>query len=108
MKNDSYMHYRKQSLRDSLGDMDTTDTATTEPQRKRRIHKKPHLPCPDPEQQGTVTVDEAARILGIARGSAFRAIEQGEIPHLKIGNRFLVPTAALRRMLDLDPTPTAS
>jgi len=41
-----------------------------------------------------LTVDEAARILQISRPSAFRGIKSGEIPHIRIGRRILVPVAA--------------
>ena len=47
----------------------------------------------------TVSVDEAAEMLGICRNTAYAAIQRGEIPVLKIGRRFLVPLPALERML---------
>ena len=47
----------------------------------------------------TLTVDEAARCLGIGRNSAYEAIARGEIPAVKIGKRLLVPRAALEKML---------
>jgi excisionase family DNA binding protein len=46
-------------------------------------------------------VQEVAQILGIARASAFRAIDAGEIPSIRDGRRILIPTAALRTMLQL-------
>jgi excisionase family DNA binding protein len=45
---------------------------------------------------------ETARALGISKASAYKAIECGEIPSIRIGGRILVPTAALRRMLLID------
>lgn len=50
----------------------------------------------------TLTVAEAAAALGISRNSAYEGIQRGEIPHLKIGRRIVVPRAALRRMLEGD------
>ena len=51
-----------------------------------------------------LTVEEAAEVLGISRGSAYRAVGQGEIPVLRLGRRLVVPRAALARMLALgDP-----
>jgi len=47
----------------------------------------------------TLTVDEAARCLGIGRNSAYEAIARGEIPVIKVGKRLLVPKAALEKML---------
>jgi excisionase family DNA binding protein len=48
----------------------------------------------------TLTVVEAARILGLGRNSAYEAVRRGEIPALKIGRRLIVPRSALERMLD--------
>ncbi len=47
----------------------------------------------------TLTVDEAARCLGIGRNSAYEAIAKGEIPVIRVGKRLLVPKAALAKML---------
>lgn len=55
---------------------------------------------PDVEERLTVTVEEAARMLGISRNSAFEAARRGDIPTLRIGRRLLVPKAALERLLD--------
>lgn len=63
---------------------------------------------PEPTERPTVTVDEAAQILGISRSSAFSAVRRGDIPSLQIGRRLVVPTAALRRMLQLDADPSAN
>jgi excisionase family DNA binding protein len=56
----------------------------------------------DPEQHPTLSVDEAAIVLGLARASAYQAARAGEIPTVRFGRRVRVPTAALRRMLQLD------
>ena len=48
----------------------------------------------------TVTVTEAAEILGIGRNTAYEAVRRGEIPTIRIGKRILVPVAALERLLD--------
>ena len=47
----------------------------------------------------TVTVEEAARLLGIGRNSAYEAVRRGELPVIRLGRRYLVPRAALERML---------
>ena len=47
----------------------------------------------------TVSVPETAKLLGIGRGPAYEAIRRGEIPHIRIGKRILIPLAALERML---------
>ena len=52
-----------------------------------------------PEERQTLTVEEAAEILGIGRNSAYEAVKRGEIPALRLGRRLLVPRAALERIL---------
>jgi excisionase family DNA binding protein len=51
----------------------------------------------------TITVTEAADILGISRRSAYRAAAAGQIPVIKIGRRLLVPTARLLTLLGQTP-----
>ena len=46
-----------------------------------------------------VTLNEAASILRISRGSAYEAATRKEIPTIRIGRRLLVPAAALERLL---------
>ena len=55
---------------------------------------------------GTLTIDEAARWLGISRGSAYEAARSGEIAGvvvIRVGRRLLVPKAPLFELLGLDP-----
>ena len=47
----------------------------------------------------TLTVEEAAQVLGISRAFAYESVRRGEIPHIRIGRRVLVPRAALNRLL---------
>lgn len=55
---------------------------------------------PTDGERATLTVDEAARILGISRNSAYQGILTGEIPYIKIGRRILVPKAVLMKLLE--------
>ena len=50
-------------------------------------------------QRPTITVPEAADILGISRESAYKAARAGELPVLMLGRRMVVPTAPLVRLL---------
>lgn len=59
---------------------------------------------PDPATQPTITVAEAARILGIGRNQAYAAVERGEIPALRLGKSIRIPTALLLAALGLAPT----
>ena len=53
----------------------------------------------------TLTVEEAARLLGISRAKAYECVRTGEIPSISFGRRRLVPRVALERLLDpRDPT----
>ncbi len=47
----------------------------------------------------TLTIDEAAKRLGIGRNLCYERARTGEIPVIKIGHRLLVPIAALEKML---------
>jgi excisionase family DNA binding protein len=49
----------------------------------------------------TLTIPEAARLLGISRSATYRAAAKGEIPTIRIGCRLLVPTAKLVRLARL-------
>ncbi len=52
-----------------------------------------------PMQRLTYSVDEAAEVLGISRTSAYEAIRKGEIPHIKIGKRILIPITMINDLL---------
>jgi len=48
----------------------------------------------------TVSVEEAARVLGISRGGAYDAARRGDLPTISLGRRLRVPVPVLLRMLD--------
>lgn len=48
----------------------------------------------------TITVEEAARRLGIGRSLAYSLIREGSLPHLRLGSRIVVPVSALQRLLE--------
>lgn len=55
----------------------------------------------------TTSVTQAGMFLGISRGAAYQAAHAGELPTIRLGRRMLVPTAALRRMLEGNSRPAA-
>ena len=57
---------------------------------------------PDPRQQPTITVKQAAALLGISERSAYEAAHRGEIPVIRLGRRMTVPTVFVLRMIGLD------
>ena len=54
---------------------------------------------PDLTARVTISVEEAAQVLGIGRSAAYEAVHRGEIPHVRIGRRYLVPVPRLLAML---------
>ncbi len=55
----------------------------------------------------TLTVEEAATLLGVGRVTVYEAIRRGEMPAIRLGKRILVPRAALQRMLEEGNQPPA-
>jgi excisionase family DNA binding protein len=51
------------------------------------------------EQAAVLTVEEAAQLLRISRGSAYEAVRAGTIPSVRVGRSLRVPRHALEKML---------
>ena len=47
----------------------------------------------------TISVEEAALLLGVSRSAAYRAAKAGQLQTFRMGRKLLVPTAPLLRML---------
>ena len=47
----------------------------------------------------TLSVEEAAHVLGIGRGLAYEMARTGRIPVIRMGRRMVVPRAQLEAML---------
>lgn len=45
--------------------------------------------------RATLTVEEAAELLGIGRGTAYDAVRGGTLPAKRVGRRWLVPVGEL-------------
>jgi excisionase family DNA binding protein len=45
------------------------------------------------------TVEEAGRLLGISRAHAYELVARGELPHLRLGRRVVVPKHAIEALL---------
>jgi excisionase family DNA binding protein len=50
----------------------------------------------------TLTVEQAAKVLGISRSTAYELVHTGDIPSLRLGRRIVIPTARLADKLGLD------
>ncbi len=48
----------------------------------------------------TLTVEEAAELLGVSRALGYELVARGEIPSLRLGRRIVVPRRAIEAMLD--------
>lgn len=49
--------------------------------------------------EATITVEQAAGLLGLGRTAAYEAARRGEIPTRRIGRRIVVPVPALLEWL---------
>lgn len=55
-------------------------------------------PSPVPDRL-TLSIEEAAHVLGIGRGLAYELARTGQLPVLRLGRRIVVPRAQLETML---------
>ena len=58
-----------------------------------------------PQRRATITVEQAAELLGISRTTAYESVGRGEIPALRFGKRIVVLRDELERRLACPPTP---
>lgn len=54
----------------------------------------------DNSERKTLTVEEAAKELGLGKNAAYEGVRTEQIPSIRIGRRILVPRVALDRMLN--------
>ncbi|MDP9386744.1 MAG: helix-turn-helix domain-containing protein [Actinomycetota bacterium] len=47
----------------------------------------------------TLSVEEAASVLGISRALAYELVRRGELPRLRLGRRVVVPRRALEDLV---------
>ena len=65
------------------------------------------LALADVADRATITVEEAAEILGIGRSAAYEAVGRGQLPIRRVGRRLFVPVPALITCLGADTHMTA-
>ena len=46
------------------------------------------------------SVEEAGRLLGISRAHAYELVARGELTHIRLGRRIVIPKRALDELLD--------
>jgi excisionase family DNA binding protein len=59
------------------------------------------------QRSATLTVPEAARILGISRTTAYEAVRDGSLRSIRVRRRILIPRSWINDMLLGSTTPTA-
>ena len=52
------------------------------------------------ENRLTLSVDEAAALLGISRALAYELVARRELPSLRLGRRIVVPRRALEQLVE--------
>jgi excisionase family DNA binding protein len=50
--------------------------------------------------RATITIEQAAKLLGLGRTAAYDAARRGELPTRRLGRRLLVPVPALLTWLE--------
>jgi excisionase family DNA binding protein len=56
----------------------------------------------------TMSVEEAAAMLGVGRDAGYEAVRRGQIPALRVGRAWRVPRAALLKMLEAPAAPAGA
>jgi excisionase family DNA binding protein len=56
--------------------------------------------------RATYSVSEAAALLGVSLGTAYKAVRSGSLPVIQVGGRYLIPREALDRLLAGESGPT--
>jgi excisionase family DNA binding protein len=56
-------------------------------------------------QRATYSVYETAQLLGVSKWTLQRAIKRGELLHIRVGKRIMVPKHAVDALLGLRTTP---
>ena len=51
--------------------------------------------------RATYSVKEAATVLGMTADAVYNAIHRGDVPHVRIGGKILIPRARLDQMLGI-------
>lgn len=49
----------------------------------------------------TMSVEEAAELLGFKRTQAYDAVHRGELPAIRLGRRYRIPLAVVEAMISL-------
>jgi hypothetical protein len=81
----------------SLSDDERKGASVSEPLAQRRETLAAQW-----DNRDAFSVEEAGKILGLSRASAFAATKRGDIPVIRIGKRLIVPRRALEKLLGVN------
>ncbi|MEU6585524.1 helix-turn-helix domain-containing protein [Nocardia sp. NPDC046763] len=56
----------------------------------------------------TISIPDAARLLGIGRSTVYAAVKSGELPAIRVGHRVRIPSRWIREALRVDDEPDIS
>lgn len=65
------------------------------------------LAIADVAGRATITVSEAAELIGVGRSAAYEAARRGQLPTRRVGRKLLVPVPALLDWLSRNPEQAA-
>lgn len=65
------------------------------------------LAIADVAGRATITVSEAAELIGVGRSAAYEAVRRGQLPTRRVGRKLLVPVPALLDWLSRNPEQAA-
>jgi excisionase family DNA binding protein len=71
--------------------------ASAKPRVEEDLMLEPHRAMND--DRLVWSVEEAGRRLGISRAHAYELVARGELPHLRLGRRIVVPRHAIETLL---------
>ncbi len=54
------------------------------------------------EEALTLSVEHAARLIGVSRSTAYRLVRDGELPAVRVGRRVLILKKPLMQMLEAE------
>ena len=63
------------------------------------MHERDPITLDQLDGRVTLTVEEAATVLGLGRSAAYEAARRGQLPTRRLGRRLLVPVPALLEWL---------
>jgi len=78
--------------------IDDLEKQIDELQTQLRLLRAKHKQLKHPHSL-TMTIDEAAALLGINRATAYKAAQNGQIPSIRVGKQYRIPIAAMNRLL---------